>query len=58
MLLLYNISFYFIVLVAKSYISSEFQIEDFAQYSFSYNISDAVMLLNSSVSFYLSEFDK
>ena len=53
MLLLYNISFYFIVLVAKSYISSEFQIEDFAQYSFSYNISDAVMLLNSSVSFFI-----
>ena len=53
MLLLYNISFYFIVLVAKSHISSEFQIEDFAQYSFSYNISDAVMLLNSSVSFFI-----
>ena len=53
MLLLYNISFYFIVLAAKSYISSEFQIEDFAQYSFSYNISDAVMLLNSSVSFFI-----
>lgn len=51
MLLLYNVSFYFIILIAKGYISGHFNVEQFAQYSFSYNISDAVMLLNNSISF-------
>ena len=50
-LLAYNVSFYFIILVSKSFISKYFQVEEFAQYSFSYNLSDAVMLLNNAISF-------
>ncbi|WP_420187042.1 lipopolysaccharide biosynthesis protein [Bacteroides pyogenes] len=50
-LLFYNISFYFIILIAKSFMSSHYPVEEFAQYSFSYNISEAVMLLNNSISF-------
>lgn len=50
-LLLYNVSFYFIILIAKSFMSSHYSVEEFAQYSFSYNISEAVMLLNNSISF-------
>lgn len=50
-LLIYNVSFYFISMISKSYISFFFSVSLFAQYSFAYNISDAVMLLNNSISF-------
>jgi len=52
-LLIYNTSYYFIGLFTKSFVSKFFSVTIFSQFIFAYNISDAIMLLNNSISFLL-----
>lgn len=50
-LLLYNASFYFISIIGKTIISTNYEISDFSNYSFAYNITEAIFLLTGSIGF-------
>lgn len=50
-LFVYNTSFYLILLTTKAFISSNYAVEEFGYFTFSYSLANAVLLLLSSISF-------
>lgn len=50
-LFVYNASFYLILLTTKSFISSNYAVEEFGYFTFSYSLANVVLLLLSSISF-------
>ena len=50
-LFLYNTCFYFIIISIRTIISSNYAVEDFGQFTFSFSLAHAVMLLLESLTF-------
>lgn len=50
-LFVYNASFYLILLTTKSFISSNYTVEEFGYFTFSYSLANVVLLLLGSISF-------
>lgn len=50
-LFVYNASFYLILLTTKSFISSNYAVEEFGYFTFSYSLANVVLLLLGSISF-------
>ncbi len=50
-LFIYNVSFYFILISSRTFISQYYSVEEFGYFTFSYQFASAVLLLLDSISF-------